>query len=229
MKSVLITGASSGIGRATALELAADSPSRFFLIGRNEERLSSLHRQLIEAGSESHTFICNVSSATEVERTYQSIISDHQKIDIAFLNAGVGRFGSIEDLTEEDYDLQFNTNVKGVFLWIRLLVAIMKQSKSGQIIVTSSNLGLETSPRASLYAATKFAVEAIVGSVRKELKGTGVKIATVNPGAVDTPWFDGKKVDRSKMLDVNDVVNAVKLIVNQGRRSDIRRVHLTPP
>jgi len=103
-------------------------------------------------------------------------------VDVMFANAGVGHFGNLENMTIEQYDVQFNTNVRGVFLWLRKVLPIMKKQNSGQIIATSSNLGLETSPGASIYSATKHAVQAMVWCLRQELKGTRIKAATINPG-----------------------------------------------
>jgi NADP-dependent 3-hydroxy acid dehydrogenase YdfG len=143
-------------------------------------------------------------------------------------NAGVGHFGNLEDLSIQQYDDQFNTNVRGVFLWLRKVLPEMKSKNSGQIIVTSSNLGLKTSARASIYAATKHAVQAMVWSLRDELKGTLVKAATINPGSVDTPWFDGKDIDRSTMLSARDVAKAARLIIDQAETSNIDLVHLMP-
>lgn len=113
-------------------------------------------------------------------------------------------------------------------MWINMVLPLMKEQNSGQIIVTSSNLGLKTSARCSLYAATKHAVQAMVWCLREELKGTGVKAATINPGSVDTPWFDGKDVDRSKMLSSADVAATIRLIIDQNETSDIDHILLTP-
>ncbi len=118
--------------------------------------------------------------------------------------------------------------MRGVFLWLRKVLPEMKQRNSGQIIVTSSNLGLKTSARASIYSATKHAVQAMVWSLRDELKGTYVKAATINPGSVDTPWFDGKDVDRSTMLSARDVAKAVRLIIDQSESSNIDHIHIMP-
>ena len=148
--------------------------------------------------------------------------------DVAVLNAGVGRFGNCEDLSVEDYDLTFNVNVRGVFLWLRKLLPGMKERKSGQLIVTSSNLGVKTAGRCSLYSASKYAVQSMVGCLRAELVGSGVKAATLNPGSVDTPWFDGRDVDRSKMLSSGDVAKAARLIIDQSPSSDIDMVLLNP-
>ena len=113
-------------------------------------------------------------------------------------------------------------------MWINMVLPLMRTQNSGQIIVTSSNLGLKTASRCSLYAATKHAVQAMVWCLREELKGTGVKAATINPGSVDTPWFDGKDVDRSKMLSSADVAASIRLIIDQNKTSDIDHILLTP-
>jgi NADP-dependent 3-hydroxy acid dehydrogenase YdfG len=157
-----------------------------------------------------------------VEKAFES------KVDVLVANAGVGYFGNLEDLTEEDYDRQFDINVKGVFLWLRKVLPGMKARNSGQIIVMSSNMGLKTGARASLYAGTKHAVQAMVWSLRDELRGTNVKAATINPGSVDTPWFDGKDVDRSKMLSADDIAKATRLIIDQSDTSNIDHIHLLP-
>ena len=101
-------------------------------------------------------------------------------------------------------------------------------AEQGQIVVTSSNLGLKTSARASIYAAAKHAVQAMVWSLREELRDTMVKAATINPGSVSTPWFDGKEVDRSKMLTADDVARAVRLIIDQDATSNIDHILLLP-
>lgn len=133
-------------------------------------------------------------------------------------------------MSDEDFDSQFNTNVRGVWLFIREILPSMKQNDKGQIIVTSSNLGFAVSARASIYAATKHAVQAMVGSIRRELQGTQVKIATINPGSVDTPWFSNYDSDKAnpRRLNVEEVVDAFILVINQGKRSNIDHILLQP-
>jgi short-subunit dehydrogenase len=226
-KSIVITGASSGIGREIALEMASDEHS-FVLLGRNKERLESVQREVEALGGKAVVDIGDVSEEATVDRIYSKIQQDIGSVDVLVANAGVGHFGNLEDLSIQQYDDQFNTNVRGVFLWLRKVLPEMKSKNSGQIIVTSSNLGLKTSARASIYAATKHAVQAMVWSLRDELKGTLVKAATINPGSVDTPWFDGKDVDRSTMLSARDVAKAARLIIDQAETSNIDLVHLMP-
>jgi len=224
---IVITGGSSGIGEAVALEMAK-SGHRFYLTGRNETRLKKICDTLTNLGCEAHFGVGDVGNEEDVERLFNDVKTKLGSVDVMFANAGVGYFGNIEDLTIHQYDEQFNTNVRGVFLWLNKVVPLLKAQNSGNVIVTSSNLGLKTGARCSLYAATKHAVQAMVWCLRDELKGTGVKAATINPGSVDTPWFDGKDVDRTKMLAVQDIAKTVRFIIDQDETSNIDHILLMP-
>lgn len=224
---ILITGGSSGIGEAVALEMAKNRHI-FYLVGRNEDRLKIVCDSLASLGCKAYFGVGDVSDENKVNQMLEEMKSKLGGVDVVFANAGVGYFGNLEDLTIEQYDEQFNTNVRGVFIWLNKTLPLLKAQNKGQIIVTSSNLGLKTGARCSLYAASKHAVQAMVWCLREELKGTGVKAATINPGSVDTPWFDGKDVDRSKMLAVEDVAKAVRFIIDQDETSNIDHILLMP-
>ncbi len=221
---ILITGGTSGIGKALAEHFLLQG-EEVIMIGKHPEGVEDL---TVKFPNRAIPIKCDVRFPEQVQSTYQTIKSNHGEIDVVILNAGVGFFGNLEDLTYEQFNLQFDTNVKGVFNWLKVILPDMKRKGQGQIIVTSSNLGIETSARASIYSGTKHAVQAMISCLRKELVGTGVKASTINPGSVNTPWFDGKDVDRSKMLNTDDVVQAFHLIVYQKETSDIERIVLLP-
>ncbi|UCG04486.1 MAG: SDR family oxidoreductase [Candidatus Heimdallarchaeota archaeon] len=223
----IITGGSSGIGRAIALEMARSKHS-FFLTGRNKEKLQSVADTINNMGGEAFFGVGDVGDVDEVETLFSEAFKLLKGVDILVANAGVGYFGLLEEMTVLQFDEQFKTNVRGVFLWLRKVLPIMKQQNSGQIVVTSSNLGLNTAGRASIYAATKHAVQAMVNSLREELKGTLVKAATINPGSVSTPWFDGKKVDHAKMLTAEDVAKVARVIIDQTETSNIDHILILP-
>jgi NADP-dependent 3-hydroxy acid dehydrogenase YdfG len=226
--NIVITGASSGIGEAIALEMAKDK-HHFFLTARNVDRLGVVANKLDELGCDVHYAVGDVGKSSDVDKIFENVNKAFDgKVDVLIANAGVGYFGNLEDLTEDEYNRQFDTNVKGVFLWIKKVLPGMRERNSGQIIVMSSNMGLKTGPRASIYAGTKHAVQAMVWCLRDELRGTNVKAATINPGSVDTPWFDGKDVDRTKMLSAEDIAKATRLIIDQSETSNIDHIHLLP-
>lgn len=226
-KRILITGASSGIGEAIALEMAPGGHS-FYLTGRNEERLKKVCERVNSLGGKVFIGVGDVSDDESVNNQFAAAEAMMGGVDVLVANAGVGHFGNLEDMTVSQFDEQFNTNVRGVFLWMRTVLPGMKSRNSGQIIVTSSNLGLKTSARTSIYSGTKHAVQAMVWCLRDELKGTMVKAATINPGSVSTPWFDGKKVNRDNMLTATDVAKAAKLIIDQDETSNIDHILLLP-
>jgi len=224
---IIITGASSGIGEAVALEMAKDG-HRIYLTARRRDKLKQVAEKIESLGGKAYFGDGNVSDENDVDRLFNEAMEKLGTVDVMFANAGVGHFGNLENMTIEQYDVQFNTNVRGVFLWLRKVLPIMKKQNSGQIIATSSNLGLETSPGASIYSATKHAVQAMVWCLRQELKGTRIKAATINPGSVSTPWYDGKKSDRSKMLTADDIAKTVRFIITQGETSNIDHILLRP-
>lgn len=226
-KRILITGASSGIGEAIALAMASEGHT-FYLTGRNEERLKTVCRKVKSLGGKVFIGVGDVSDNKSVDIQFSEAEAMMGGVDVLVANAGVGHFGNLEDMTVSQFDEQFNTNVRGVFLWMRKVLPGMRERNSGQIIVTSSNLGLKTSARTSIYSGTKHAVQAIVWCLRDELKGTLVKAATINPGSVSTPWFDGKDVNRDNMLTATDVAKAAKLIIDQDETSNIDHILLLP-
>lgn len=224
---IVITGASSGIGEAVALNMAKDG-HRFYLTARRRDKLEQVAEKIESLGSKAYVGDGNVGDEVDVDRLFKEAIENLGTIDVLFANAGVGYFGNLEDMTVEQYDVQFNTNVRGVFLWLRKVLPIMKAQNRGQIIVTSSELGLETSSRASIYSGTKHAVQAMVWCLRQELKGKNIKAATINPGSISTPWYDGKKSDRSKMLTAEDIAKTVRFIIYQSETSNIDHILLHP-
>ncbi|HUT79973.1 MAG TPA: SDR family oxidoreductase [Candidatus Bathyarchaeia archaeon] len=226
--NIVITGASSGIGEAIAYEMAKDK-HHFFLIARNKERLQDVAEKIDMMGCQVHYTTGDVGKSEDVNKIFGFIDKAFEgKIDVLVVSAGIGYFGNLEELTEEQFDQQFNTNVKGVFLFLKKTLPIMRKQDNGQIIVISSNLGLDTGPRASLYAGTKHAVQAMTWCLRDELKGTNVKAATLNPGSVNTPWFDGKDVDRSKMLSAEDIAKSARFLIEQSETSNIDHIHIMP-
>jgi 3-oxoacyl-[acyl-carrier protein] reductase len=223
---IIITGASSGIGRAAALELARGNC--LFLTSRRSDKLKEVAKEIEVRGGQVWYEAGDIRNILDVKKISETALEKLSRVDVLLANAGIGYFGPLEDMTIEQYNSQFETNVRGVFLWIKHVLPEMKKQKSGQIIVTGSNLGLETSARTSLYSASKHAVQAMIWCLREELKGTGVKAATINPGSVSTPWYDGKNVDRNSMLTEDDISKAVRYLVDQSSTSNIDHILIRP-
>ncbi|CEL92039.1 unnamed protein product [Vitrella brassicaformis CCMP3155] len=245
MKYALITGASSGIGEATAKLLAREGYS-LFLTGRNEANLKrvadacrAIHQEEPHGDSRPpfhvHESSGDVAAEADCERLMRECLSHSQTIHAAILNAGIGRgTGALVDTTVAELDEVLRTNVRGVYLFLVRLMPVMRRQGHGQIVVTSSVKGIRAGPTGAIYCASKYAVEGLVASARCELKGSGVKIGTVNPAGVATPWWEDRArggwepgaKDISKFLTADDVAASIVMMCQQGDKSDISRIVL---
>jgi len=239
---MVITGASSGIGAAVAIE-AATMGMDLFLTGRNATALKAVADQARAKGSSKVSFgIGDVGDEKSVEALVKQAVADLGTIDVFVGCAGIGRRGSVDGVVIDDFDLSFRTNVRGPFLWLHFVLPVMKRAHCGQIVMISSLMGTMTAPNAALYCGCKFALEGMLGCVRKDVAGTGIKVALIAPGATDTAWWDDplrggnsnsnskpSVYDKGRMLSARDVAVAVLAVVKQSHTSDIERVVLQPP
>mmetsp|Transcript_6455 Transcript_6455/g.19140 ORF Transcript_6455/g.19140 Transcript_6455/m.19140 type:complete len:244 (+) Transcript_6455:24-755(+) len=235
-RTAIVTGGSSGIGRAVCHSLGK-AGFRVFACGRNEAALQATVDEVNGAGGSASYGIGDVGDEAVVTTLYgQAVEFFGQPPDVLVANAGVGRFGPLETITPYDFDLSFRTNVRGVFLWLQAVLPEMKERKSGQIVVMSSVAGLRAGANGGVYSATKFALQGMMTSLRAELKGTGVKSGTVNPGAVATEWWidptrGGKAEPASEeklatMLTAEDVATATMVLIDQAATSNVEMVSL---
>lgn len=185
----IITGASSGIGRETALALAREGV-RTVLAARREQRL----RQVVEAvsamGGEALMVCTDVSVQSQVERLVQAGLSRFGRLDILVNNAGYGLFATVDDTTTEDLCRIMAVNFMGAFYAIKAVLPIMRQQGYGHIINISSIVGKRALPYSGAYCATKSAMIALSESLRVELAGTGIEVSVVCPAGTATEFFD---------------------------------------
>ncbi|MBK5203535.1 MAG: SDR family oxidoreductase [Prolixibacteraceae bacterium] len=221
-KIVLITGATSGIGKATALLLAKNG-YRLILTGRRKERLEELKKEI---SGEICTLCFDVTKSVEVENALKSLPSEWKNIDVLINNAG--KAIGIDELASGDiteWGKMIDTNIKGLLYVTRLILPGMKERKSGHIINLSSIAGKETYPGGSIYCATKHAVNAISDSMRVELLPYSIKVSTISPGAVETEFSvvrfrgDRKKADNVYRgltpLYAKDIAECIYFIISR--------------
>jgi NADP-dependent 3-hydroxy acid dehydrogenase YdfG len=213
----LITGASSGIGEATARQAAA-AGYRVVLAARSTEKLESLADEL---GGLAVT--CDVTEWAEQEAMVERALAEYGRIDVAFANAGFGAKRGFKTETPEYWRAMVLTNVYGAALTIRACMDALVETK-GHLILTSSLAGRRALP-GSLYSATKFAVTSMGEGARLELNGTGVRVTLIEPGMVDTPFFDERPVG---MLEPDDVARAVMFAVWQPPHVDVNEILIRP-
>jgi NAD(P)-dependent dehydrogenase (short-subunit alcohol dehydrogenase family) len=183
---VLITGALTGIGRATALAFAA-SGANVVVAGRREEDGKKLEKELRELGAEAQFVKTDVRHELEIQSLVDETVKRFGRLDVAVNNAGTeGATGPVTSQTAETYAGTFETNVLGVLLSMKHELLVMLRQGKGSIINVSSTLGQEGIAGHALYAASKHAVEGLTKSAALEVAGTGVRVNNVAPGPVDT-------------------------------------------
>src|SRR5580658_9251071 len=187
---VLITGALTGSGRATALAFAQEG-ARVVVSGRHDDAGQKLAAELRNLGAEAEFVRTDVRHDDEVKNLVDETIARFGRLDIAVNNAGtVGDPGPAADVTVENYQAIFDTNVLGVLLSMKYEIRAMLRQAKGSIVNISSAYGKVGGPTASVYVGSKHAVEGITKSAALELAGTGVRVNIVGPGPVETGMFN---------------------------------------
>jgi len=203
-KTVFITGATSGIGKASA-EIFGNNNYKLIICGRREDRLKELKEQL-RAKTEVEYLVFDVRDRDEVFKQIESLPENFKSVDILINNAGNAHgLDTIDEGNLDDWDAMIDINVKGLLYVSRAIIPGMVQRRSGHIINIGSVAGKEVYVKGSVYCASKFAVDAITTGMRVDLNAHGIKVSEVNPGAVDTEFsavrFKGDQQKADKVYD----------------------------
>jgi NADP-dependent 3-hydroxy acid dehydrogenase YdfG len=217
-----ITGASSGIGAATARQ-AVKAGYRVVLGARSLDRLESLAKEL--GGEEKAIALrCDVTSWEDQQALVAAATERFGGLDASFANAGFGAKRGFLEESVEYWRAMIDTNVYGVALSIRAALSHFRDKGRGHMLLTSSVAGRRTLP-GSLYSATKWAVTAMGESLRAEVADTDIKVTLIEPGMVDTPFFD----DRPQgALEPDDVARAVLYVLSQPDHVDVNEILVRP-
>ncbi len=213
----LITGASSGIGAATA-RAAAAAGYRVVLAARSTGKLEALASEL---GGMAVT--CDVTEWADQQAMVERALAEYGRLDVAFANAGFGAPRGFKGSTPEHWRAMVLTNVYGAALTIRACFDALVDSQ-GHLLLTGSLAGRRALP-GSLYSCTKFAVSAMGEAARLDLNGTGVRVTLIEPGMTDTPFFDERPVG---MLEADDIARAVLYAVSQPPHVDVNEILVRP-
>jgi 3-oxoacyl-[acyl-carrier protein] reductase len=216
---VVVTGASSGIGRATARELMG-AGCRLSLAARREERLHQLASDLGD-----HALVCptDVRNPEEVRQLIGATIDRFGRLDSIVVAAGIGAYGGILDYTDDELEEMMETNLAGTVWAVRAALPVMLSSGGGDIVLIASVAGLRGGATEAVYAATKFAQVGLAGSLDRELRPHGVRVTTICPAAVKTEFAMGRgrspeMPDLDRRLQAEDVAAAVRTVLEQPRR-----------
>ena len=238
-KTVFITGASAGIGKACAMSFA-EAGADLLLAARRIERLNELSEELTgKLGIKVKPIKLDVRNHKEVNNTLSSLEDEWKDIDILINNAGLARgFNKIYEGRIDDWEEMIDTNIKGLLYVTRYVLPKMVEQRKGHIINIGSVAGHETYPSGNVYAATKFAVDALTKSIRMDVLDKNIKVSTVDPGLVETEFsvvrFSG---DDEKARNVykgivpltgEDIADAVLYCATRAEHVNINEIILTP-
>jgi NADP-dependent 3-hydroxy acid dehydrogenase YdfG len=217
----LITGASSGIGAATARH-AAEAGYRLVLAARSTDRLQALADEL-GGSSRALAVACDVTEWDQQQAMVSAALESFGRLDVVFANAGFGASRGFLAETPEFWRSMVLTNVYGAALTIRATLPALTETR-GHLLLTGSVAGRRALP-GSLYSATKWAVTAMGESLRLEVDGTGIRVTLIEPGMVNTPFFDNPV---SNALEPDDIARAVLYAVSQPPHVDVNEILVRP-
>lgn len=209
----VITGASSGIGAATARRLA-QSGTRIVLAARSEEKLKKITDEINEKGGHAEFRITDVTDKQDVFNLISGVTDKYGRIDHLINNAGLMLFSDWADVAVEDWNKMIDTNIHGYLNAIAATLPVFLEQKRGHILNMSSVAGLHTGASSGVYSATKFFIRGVTESLRKEVGVTnGIQVSMVSPGVIDTGWAD--KVNNSKGKEAAQKLNEIAITPEQ--------------
>lgn len=235
-KVVVITGASSGIGKAIALRLA-ECGAKVVLGARTKEKLVALAQQIKENDGEVEYVATDVKKKEDLQILIQTAVNTYGRIDVLINNAGISELSRIDDLDVDGWEEMIDVNLKGVLYGMAAAIPVFTQQKSGHIINIISTSGIKIVPMQGVYAATKNAVRTITEAFRQESNGE-IRITGISPGFVKTDFVDNIKNDAMKSvikenmekmaISPNAIANAVLYAIEQPSDVEIGDIVIRP-
>jgi NADP-dependent 3-hydroxy acid dehydrogenase YdfG len=205
------------------------------LVARSADQLHRVRDHIIQAGGAASVFPCDLMNASAVAELGEAVAQGHKRCDILVNDAAIGMDGKfLHEVTPDEWDLIFNTNLRGPYLMIRALAPLMIAARSGHIINISSLAGRNPLPKGAAYAASKWGLNGLTYSVAEELRQYNIRVSVVAPGSINTDFADhsgrgaasGK--DPNKKLQPDDIASVVATLVTQPPQSFISEVLMRP-
>jgi len=229
-KAAIITGASAGIGSASAIALAGEGAS-LVLTARRKDRLEDLALKVEELGGKAAVVVGDARDEEYAKQAVAAALKEFSSLDILINNVGVGNYKDLIETSAEEYDEMMDTNMRSTFLFTRHAVPVMIDQGSGTILVVSSMAGVYGFGGEAVYCATKFAQVGFAQALDNELRPLGIKVGAICPGGVKTEFALGKgrtekSVAESGMLEPEDVAGVILLACTQSPQSRIIEVRM---
>lgn len=223
-RTALITGASSGIGRACAQRLLQQGHT---VIGTSRDiaRFETTHPQF-------HPLALDLNQLTELPAKMQSLLRDFPVLDTVIFAAGYGQFGSLEEFSFAQIEALITVNFTAQIFITRALLPKLKQQNRSQLIYIGSEAALKGSRKGSIYCAGKFALRGFTQALRDECGKTGIRVTLINPGMVATPFFDNLSFmpgeDKTHALQADDIAQAIEYLIQSSPAINIDEINLNP-
>ena len=235
-KVVVITGASSGIGEATAL-LLAERGAKLVLGARRSDRLKALADRVVAAGGEAAYTTADVKRRDNLSKLVELACERYHKLDVFVNNAGIGPISLLDDLRVEDWEEMIDVNLKGVLYGIAAALPVFRKQGFGQFVNTASTAGLITVPTMSVYSGTKFAVRAISEGLRQEA-GAKLRVTIISPGFVHTDFAESMTNPEVKAqivrtmdevaISPDAIARAIAFAIEQPANVDVGEIVIRP-
>jgi len=239
-KVVIVTGASSGIGHATALELARRN-AKVACMARRGDRLHDLSKEIKDSGGRALAIECDVTDRDAVNESIETVVDTFGPVDVLVNNAGVMPLSYMDSIDVEGWDRMIDVNIKGVLYGIAAVLPSMLERKSGHIINVSSVAGRRVMPGAAIYCATKHAVHALSDGLRSEVAGSDVRVTVIAPGFVETElqshvkderilkrWQDRSKDNPIEPLQSEDIAREICQVIEAPAHVSVNEVLVRP-
>ena len=217
-KIALITGAAQGIGKGIALEFAKQGATVAFTVRKHDERSESLVNEIATMGGTAKAYAADAASFSSASEVVAEVMKDFGKIDILVNNAGITKDGLLMRMTEEQWDMVINTNLKSAFNYIHAITPIMMKQRAGSIINMTSIVGITGNAGQANYAASKAGMIGLTKSVAKELGGRGVRVNAIAPGFIATEMTGVLNEDTKKQWILNIPLR------REGKTEDVANV-----
>ena len=208
-ETAVITGASSGVGKSLAIQLS-DAGYKVVLAARSEDKLNAIAEEIQKMGGNCLVVPTDVSQPEQINNLKDRTL-EYGDVFVVINNAGLGKFCKIEDVTLEDWNRQLDVNLRASFLVSQAFIPGMKRRKKGTLVFMNSVAGKKGYPYSAAYVASKYGMRGLADSLREELREDNIKVISIHPGAVDTPFWDGAGVNfpREEMLDTDTLAQSI--------------------
>ncbi len=218
-KVVFITGAASGIGKATALMLL-EAGAKVFDFSRNNQLADEVSSDNLIS------FRGNVAVEKDVISGFAACVNAFGTVDVLLNNAGLGLLTpDLSEASMADFEAMMEVNIKGVFLCNREALKIMKPKQTGHILTVISMAGQRTNPNAPVYCASKFGARGLSSGLADQALKLGIKVTDINPGPTDSNYWGDRKVPREKFLQTEDVARVITFVLSQPEYVLIREIN----